>query len=331
LCKKTELHYAPKISEVTGNRVLLKREDQQHVHSFKLRGAYNRIVHLSAQERACGVCACSAGNHAQGVAYSSSALGLSAKIFMPKTTPQIKVDSVRRFSNEQSEVVLVGETYDEAHAATLACAAEEGRVLVHPFNDPLVIAGQGTIAQEIVAQASQENIDAVFCCVGGGGLLAGVGIYLKSIRPNIKIIGVEAVDSAAMTESLRRGRVHELPRVGLFADGAAVKKVGDESFRICQQVVDEMVTVSTDEICAAIKASFMDTRVVMEPAGALAVAGLKKYARETGARGSTFVAVASGANMDFDRLRFVSERADAESPLAVLAVKRLSLSSCAAA
>jgi len=321
VCKQTEMHHAPKLSELTGNRVLLKREDQQRIYSFKLRGAYNRVVHLTSEERSRGVCACSAGNHAQGVAYSTTALGLSAKIFMPKTTPAIKVDSVRRLVNDRSEVVLVGETYDEAHAATVACQVQEGRVLVHPFNDPLVITGQGTIAQEIVAQA-QEPIDAVFCCVGGGGLLAGVGIYLRSVRPGIKIIGVEAADSAAMTESLRRGFVHELPRVGLFADGAAVKRVGEESFRLCQQVVDEMITVSTDEICSAIKASFLDTRVVMEPAGALAAAGLVKYAKQTGSRGRTYVAVSSGANMDFDRLRFVSERAAGEaSPLIDLSVE----------
>jgi threonine dehydratase len=310
VCKITDLHHAPVVSKKTGNKVFLKREDQQRVYSFKLRGAYNRIVHLSPEEKAKGICACSAGNHAQGVAYSAAKLGLSAKIFMPKTTPSIKVEAVESYVNEQSEVILVGSNYDEAYAATEACVKEEGRVLVHPFNDPLVIAGQGTIGQEVLAQTTQEEVDAVFCCVGGGGLLAGVGIFLKAVKPNIKVIGVEALDSAAMTTSLAAGKIVELPTVGLFADGAAVRKVGDESFRICQMACDEMVTVSTDDICSAIKDAFIDTRVLLEPAGALALAGLKKYAERTRAKGKTFVAVTSGANMDFDRLRFVSERAD---------------------
>merc|ERR1719221_1929985 len=234
---------------------------------------------------------------------------------MPRTTPQIKVDAVRNYSNAKTEVILVGDNYDEAYAATVACMDAEGRVLVHPFNDPHVIAGQGTIGQEILAQSTQEDVDAVFCCVGGGGLISGVGAYLKLIRPSIKVIGVEADDSDAMTQSLAAGKVVELPFVGLFADGAAVRKVGDECFRLCQMVVDEMITVSTDELCSAIKDSFVDTRVVLEPAGALALAGLKKYARTTRATGKTLVAVTSGANMDFDRLRFVSERADTSETL----------------
>lgn len=315
VCKRTDLTYAPELSKATGNKVLLKREDQQCVYSFKIRGAYNRIVNLSPEEKARGMCACSAGNHAQGVAFSASALDLSAKIFMPRTTPRIKVDAVRRYANEQSEVILVGDSYDEAYAATLACIESEGRVLVHPFNDMLVIAGQGTIGKEILEQTTKEDVEAVFCCVGGGGLLSGVGIFLKTVKPSIKVIGVEATDSAAMTESLRAGEIVELPAVGLFADGAAVRKVGDETFRICQAVVDEMITVSTDEICAAIKDSFIDTRVVLEPAGALAAAGLKKYVMQQGCKGKTFVAITSGANMDFDRLRFVSERADTSETL----------------
>mmetsp|Transcript_64012 Transcript_64012/g.187838 ORF Transcript_64012/g.187838 Transcript_64012/m.187838 type:complete len:606 (-) Transcript_64012:23-1840(-) len=315
VCKTTDLHHAPRMSKETGNRILLKREDTQPVNSFKLRGAYNRMVHLDKEERKMGVTACSAGNHAQGVAYSASMLDMSAKIFMPRTTPAIKVDAVRGFANKKSEVILAGDNYDEAYAACVECMQQEGRVLVHPFNDPHVIAGQGTIGQEILAQTTGENVDAVFCCVGGGGLLAGVGMYLKSLRPSIKVIGVEAADSAAMTESLKAGQVLELPSVGLFADGAAVRKVGDETFRLCQMVVDEMVTVSTDEICAAIKASFLDTRVVLEPAGALAVAGMKQYSEQTARKGQTFVAVASGANMDFDRLRFIAERADKSETL----------------
>lgn len=310
VCRETDLQHAPKLSKRISNRVLLKREDQQPVYSFKLRGAYNRIVRLTQEERERGICACSAGNHAQGVAYTATALGISAKIFMPTMTPGIKVDSVRAFANDKSEVILTGDSYDEAYHATMQCIEKEGRVLVHPFNDPFVIAGQGTIGQEILKQATSENIDAVFCCVGGGGLISGVGLYIKSVRPSIKVIGVEAADAPSMTESLRHGDIVELDSVGLFADGAAVKKVGDETFRLSQMVVDEMITVSTDEICEAIKDSFVDTRVVLEPAGALALAGLKKYVHQTESVGRTFVAVTSGANMDFDRLRFISERAD---------------------
>lgn len=283
----------------------------------KLRGAYNKIVNLSDDEKARGICACSAGNHAQGVAFSASALNISAKIFMPKTTPSIKVDSVRRYANDISEVILVGDNYDAAYAATVECIEQEGRVLVHPFNDPLVIAGQGTIGKEILEQTTKEDLEAVFCCVGGGGLLAGVASFLKAVKPSIKVIGVEALDSAAMTESLKAKELIELPSVGLFADGAAVKKVGDETFRLCSEHVDDMINVSTDEICAAIKDSFIDTRVVLEPAGALATAGLKRYAQQS-SKGGALVAVTSGANMDFDRLRFVSERADtSETHLAV--------------
>jgi len=310
VARRTDLVYAPKLSAKIKNRVFLKREDQQVCFSFKLRGAYNKIVALSDEEKQRGICACSAGNHAQGVAYSAAQLGISAKIFMPQTTPSIKVDAVRGYANEQSEVILIGDNYNMAYSAAMACVEAEGRVLVHPFNDPLVIAGQGTIAQEIIAQSTSENVDAVFACVGGGGLVAGIGAYMKAIKPSIKVFGVEASDSDAMTQSLKAGKVVELPSVGLFADGAAVLKVGDETFRLCQNVVDDMVNVSTDEICAAIKDTFIDTRVVLEPAGALAVAGMTKYALTTGAVGQTFVAVASGANMDFDRLRFVSERAD---------------------
>lgn len=315
VCKRTDLHFAPRLSAKLGNRVFLKREDQQSVYSFKLRGAYNKIVHLSTEEKSKGICACSAGNHAQGVAYSAAALDLSAKIFMPTTTPMIKVDAVRGFANSKSEVILVGNTYDEAYAATKECIEAEGRVLVHPFDDPLVIAGQGTIGQEILAQTTAEEVHAVFCCVGGGGLLAGVGAYLKALKPSIKMIGVEAADSDAMTQSIAAGKIVELESVGLFADGAAVRRVGEETFRLCDAVVDEMITVSTDEICAAIKDSFVDTRVVLEPAGALAAAGLKKYAQKNSLSDKTLVAVTSGANMDFDRLRFVSERADTSETL----------------
>mmetsp|Transcript_23050 Transcript_23050/g.64884 ORF Transcript_23050/g.64884 Transcript_23050/m.64884 type:complete len:600 (+) Transcript_23050:87-1886(+) len=315
VCRVTDLTAAPKLSAVTGNKCFLKREDQQPVFSFKLRGAYNRIVNLSAEDKAKGICACSAGNHAQGVAFSATHLDVSAKIFMPRTTPQIKVDAVRGFANAKSEVILVGDNYDEAYAATMACMEAEGRVLVHPFNDPHVIAGQGTIGQEILAQTTKENVEYVFCCVGGGGLAAGIGMFLKSVRPNIKVIGVEAADAPGMHDSLKAGKVVELASVGLFADGAAVRKVGDETFRLCQMALDEVVTVSTDEICGAIKFGFIDTRVVLEPAGALAVAGMVKYSKEHKLTGKTMVAISSGANMDFDRLRFVSERADTSETL----------------
>jgi threonine dehydratase len=315
VCKTTELTYAPKLSQKTGNRVLLKREDQQPVHSFKLRGAYNRIRQMSEEERSCGIVACSAGNHAQGVAFSAAKLGISAKIFMPKITPSIKVDAVHAIAGEFTEVILEGYNYDEAYAAMLKCKEEEGRVLVHPFNDPQVIAGQGTIGQEIISQTTSETVDAVFGCVGGGGLVSGMGLFVKAVKPSIKVIGVEAEDSAAMTESFRAGELVTLPSVGLFADGASVRVVGDETFRISQMVVDEMMTVTTDEICAAIKDTFLDTRVVLEPAGALAIAGLTKYSALMERKGQTLVAVASGANMDFDRLRFVSERADTSETL----------------
>jgi len=315
VCKETDLQHAPKMSKRLRNRILLKREDQHPVYSFKLRGAYNRVVKLTTEEKQQGITCCSAGNHAQGIAYSAAKLGISAKIFMPTITPSIKVESVRQFANKESEVVLIGDSYDEAYEACQRCVAEEGRVLVHPFNDPEVIAGQGTIGMEILKQSTGEDIDAVFVCTGGGGLLSGVGLYMKAVRPGIKIIGVEAADAPTMTESLRAGKVVNLPSVGLFADGAAVKRAGDETFRICQWVVDEMITVSTDEICAAIKDAFIDTRVVLEPAGALAVAGLRKYVNRTAAEGKTFVAITSGANMDFDRLRFISERADVSETL----------------
>lgn len=320
VCRETELQFAPKLSKRLENRIFLKREDQQPVYSFKLRGAYNKVVSLTEEERARGICACSAGNHAQGIAYSAAKLGISAKIFMPTITPSIKVDSVKQWSNEMSEVVLVGDSYDEAYQATMKCVETEGRVLVHPFNDPLVIAGQGTIGLEILKQSTAENVDVVFCCVGGGGLVSGIGAFLKSVKPSIKIIGVEAADAPSMTECLKVGKVVELSSVGLFADGAAVKKVGDETFRLCQLVVDEMITVTTDEICAAIKDAFVDTRIVLEPAGALSVAGMKNYVKRMGSRGQTYVAVMSGANMDFDRLRFIAERADRSETLVSVSI-----------
>jgi len=280
------------------------------VFSFKLRGAYNRIANLSDAECKNGIVCCSAGNHAQGVAFSAHKFGLSAKIVMPTPTPGIKVDGVREFGRENVEVILHGDTYDEAYAEAQRLVHEEGRILIHPFDDPATIAGQGTIGLEIVKQMTGQSVDAVFCCVGGGGLVAGVAAYIKRVRPEIAVIGVEAEDAAAMTQSLLAGHRVTLSDVGLFADGAAVKQVGEETFRLAQNLVDEMVTVSTDQICAAIKQSFLETRTIMEPAGALGVAGCVKHIQETGIKGGTFICITSGANMNFDRLRFVSENSD---------------------
>ena len=314
---ETPLDRAPLLSARTGNRVLLKREDMQPVFSFKLRGAYNKMVHLSAGERARGVIAASAGNHAQGVAFAAQKLSCRALIVMPVTTPQIKIAAVKA---RGAEVVLSGDSYDEAYAHALRLQAEQGLTFVHPYDDPEVIAGQGTVGMEILRQHPQP-IHAIFCCVGGGGLIAGVAAYVKRLRPQTRIIGVEAEEADAMTRSLAAGARVRLEQVGLFADGAAVKLVGEETFRLCQAHVDEMVVVDNDAICAAIKDVFEDTRSILEPAGALGVAGLKEYARRTGVKDQALVAVASGANMNFDRLRFVAERAEiGEAREAVLAV-----------
>ncbi|PKO84675.1 MAG: threonine ammonia-lyase, biosynthetic [Betaproteobacteria bacterium HGW-Betaproteobacteria-11] len=317
---ETPLELAPNLSARTDNRILLKREDMQPVFSFKLRGAYNKIVHLSPEQRSRGVICASAGNHAQGVALAAQKLGIRAVIVMPTTTPQIKIEAVKKRGGAKVEIVLAGDSYDAAHAAALLLEKKHKLNFVHPFDDPLVIAGQGTIGMEILRQHA-EPIDAVFCCVGGGGLIAGVAAYIKRLRPQTRIIGVEACDADAMARSLKAGRRVKLETVGLFADGAAVKHVGAETFRLCRQYVDEMVLVDTDAICAAIKDVFEDTRSILEPAGALAVAGAKEWARRHGAHGKTLVAVASGANMNFDRLRFVAERAElGEQREALLAV-----------
>ncbi|MFZ4535201.1 threonine ammonia-lyase, biosynthetic [Propionivibrio sp.] len=314
---ETPLDDAPNLSARIGNRLLLKREDMQPVFSFKLRGAYNKIVKLSPEKLKRGVICASAGNHAQGVALSAAKVGCRAVIVMPTTTPQIKVQAVR---NHGGEVVLAGDSYDEAFSHALALQKVEKLTFVHPFDDPDVIAGQGTIGMEILRQHSKP-IHAVFCCVGGGGLISGVAAYIKRLRPETKIIGVEAADADAMDRSLKAGKRVRLDHVGLFADGAAVKYVGEETFRLCQQYVDEMVLVDTDAICAAIKDVFEDTRAVLEPAGALAVAGAKAYAARHKMKDRTLVAIASGANMNFDRLRFVAERAEVgEQREAVLAV-----------
>ena len=314
---ESPLDHAPNLSARIGNRVLLKREDMQPVFSFKLRGAYNKIVKLSPEKLKRGVICASAGNHAQGVALSAAKIGCRAVIVMPTTTPQIKVQAVKA---RGGEVVLAGESYDEAYTHALALEKVEKLTFVHPFDDPEVIAGQGTIGMEILRQHPQP-IHAVFCCVGGGGLISGVAAYIKRLRPETKIIGVEAADADAMDRSLRAGKRVRLDHVGLFADGAAVKYVGEETFRLCQQYVDEMVLVDTDAICAAIKDVFEDTRAVLEPAGALAVAGAKEYAKRHKLKDKTLVAIASGANMNFDRLRFIAERAEiGEQREAVLAV-----------
>jgi threonine dehydratase len=317
VARKTPLEFQPVLSSRIGNRILLKREDMQPVFSFKLRGAYNKMAHLSPEARQRGVIAASAGNHAQGVALAAHKLGCRAVIVMPTTTPQIKIDAVK---SRGGEAVLFGDSYSDAYLHALELEAAQGLTFVHPYDDPDVIAGQGTIAMEILDQHPQP-IHAIFCSVGGGGLISGIAAYVKALRPEIRIIGVEADDADAMTRSLRSNERVVLEQVGLFADGAAVKQVGEETLRLCRQYVDDMVLVDNDAICAAIKDVFEDTRSILEPAGALAVAGLKEYAKQHGLRDETLIAVASGANMNFDRLRFVAERAEiGEYREAVLAV-----------
>ncbi|KAI9145057.1 tryptophan synthase beta subunit-like PLP-dependent enzyme [Paraphysoderma sedebokerense] len=320
VCKETELTYAKNLSRKTGNKVLLKREDMQPVFSFKCRGAYNRMFQLTPSERQRGVIAVSAGNHAQGVALAAQTLNIPATILMPTFAPSIKVENVKRLG---ATVILHGNDFDEAKQEMYRLAVERGLVVIPPFDDPYVIAGQGTVGVEILRQVRQDRLDAIFVCVGGGGLLAGVAAYVKRIRPEVKVIGVNTIDSDAMTKSLQKGKRLELSEVGLFSDGSAVRLVGKETFRLCKALVDDMVLVTTDEICAAIKDTFEDTRSIVEPAGALGVAGLKKYlAKNPQIKDGVFVAVLSGANMNFDRLRFVAERARlGEGKEAMLSVK----------
>jgi threonine dehydratase len=314
---ESPLDPAPAISRRMGNQILLKREDKQPVFSFKLRGAYNKMAHLKPEELARGVICASAGNHAQGVALAAQKLGATATIVMPVTTPRIKVAAV---AARGAKVELHGDSYHEAALHAKALAKKHKLTFVHPYDDPLVIAGQGTIGLEILRQHPRP-IDAIFVPVGGGGLIAGIAAYVKRISPKTKIIGVEPVDSNAMQVSLKAGRRVTLPHVNIFADGVAVKQVGKETFRLCQELVDEMVLVSTDEICAAIKDIFEDTRSVVEPAGGLSLAGAKRWIERRGVKGKTFVTIACGANMNFDRLRFVAERAElGEHREAVLAV-----------
>ncbi|MEG3436067.1 threonine ammonia-lyase, biosynthetic [Pannus brasiliensis CCIBt3594] len=306
VARETPLEFAPNLSKRLNNQLLLKREDMQSVFSFKLRGAYNKMAQLSREALEKGVIAASAGNHAQGVALGARQLGTRAIIVMPVTTPQVKVDAVKA---RGGIVELYGDTYDDAYARARELEREKGLTFIHPFDDPDVIAGQGTIGMEILRQY-QQPIHAIFVAIGGGGLISGIAAYIKRIRPEIKIIGVEPVDSDAMNQSLKAGHRVRLPQVGLFADGVAVREVGEETFRLCQQYVDEIVLVDTDDICAAIKDVFEDTRSILEPAGALAIAGAKAYVEREGITGETLIAVACGANMNFDRLRFVAERAE---------------------
>ncbi len=316
VARETPADSAVALSDRLGNSVLLKREDLQPVFSFKLRGAYNRIASLDEAERARGIITASAGNHSQGVAYSARKLGLRAVIVMPQTTPRIKVDAVRAFG---AEVVLSGDSYPEAQEHCDRLVAENGMTFIHPFDDPLVIAGQGTIGAEILQHTRQPA--AVFVPVGGGGLIAGIAGYIKSLQPAVKVVGVEPFEADAMYRSLDAGRRVTLDHVGIFADGVAVRRVGALTYRLAKDTVDEIVRVNNDEICAAIKDIFDDTRTVMEPAGALAVAGLKRWVAREGARDRTLVAIASGANINFDRLRFVAERAEVgEAREALLAV-----------
>ena len=307
VARETPLEPAPGLSTRLGHRLLLKREDMQTVFSFKLRGAYNKMVRLSEEERARGVIAASAGNHAQGVALAAQHLGCRAVIVMPVTTPAVKIEAV---CARQAQVVLAGDSYSDAYSHALSLQQKHGFSFVHPFDDPDVIAGQGTIGMEILRQ-HPDPIEAIFVAIGGGGLIAGIAAYVKQIRPEIKIIGVQTDDSNAMAQSLACGERVVLSEVGLFSDGTAVKQVGLETFALAQQFVDEVICVNTDAICAAIKDVFQDTRSIMEPAGALAIAGAKVWAeRPDQAKHKTLVAIACGANMNFDRLRFVSERAE---------------------
>ncbi|WAR43448.1 threonine ammonia-lyase, biosynthetic [Methylomonas rapida] len=304
VAEETPLDYAPMLSDKLENRIYLKREDLQPVFSFKLRGAYNKIASLTPAQTVHGVIAASAGNHAQGVALAAKKLGIKALIVMPKTTPEIKVKSVKA---RGAKIVLHGDSYDEAYAHAQELVADKGMTFIHPYDDPEVIAGQGTIAMEILRQHNAD-IHAIFVPVGGGGLLAGIVAYVKFVRPEIKVIAVEPDDADCLNQALKAGQRVILEQVGLFTDGVAVKQVGAEPFRLAQQFVDQVITVSTDEICAAIKDIFDDTRSVAEPAGALAVAGMKKYIEQQGVRQQTLVAIDSGANINFDRLRYVAER-----------------------
>ncbi len=303
---ESPLELASKLSQRLGNTVLLKREDNQPVFSFKLRGAYNKMAQLPPEQLARGVICASAGNHAQGVALSAKHLNCHATIVMPVTTPRLKIDAVRAL---QGEVILFGDSYSDAYTHALEIAQKRSLTFVHPFDDPDVIAGQGTIGMEILRQ-HQHPIHAVFVAIGGGGLISGVAAYIKAVRPEVKVIGVQMTDSHAMVQSVRAGHRVQLTDVGLFSDGTAVKQVGEETFRLTRALVDDFVLVNTDAVCAAIKDVFEDTRSILEPAGALGVAGMKQYVAQHRLTGQTLVSITCGANMNFDRLRFVAERAE---------------------
>jgi threonine dehydratase len=303
---ESALETAKNLSRRLHNKVLLKREDQQPVFSFKLRGAYNKMAHLTPEQLKKGVICASAGNHAQGVALSASKLGTRAVIVMPTTTPQVKIDAVKGLGGE---VVLFGDSYSDAYNHSVLLEKKQGLTFVHPFDDPDVIAGQGTIAMEMLRQ-HQGPLDAVFVAIGGGGLISGVANYIKAVRPEVKVIGVQMNDSDAMIQSVNAKKRVTLADVGLFSDGTAVKLVGEETFRVSRSLVDEYMTVDTDAVCAAIKDIFVDTRSIVEPAGALAVAAIKQYVAQHKTKGETYAAILCGANMNFDRLRFVAERAD---------------------
>jgi threonine dehydratase len=307
---ESDLSHAKALSRRLHNKVLLKREDQQPVFSFKLRGAYNKMANLAPEQLKKGVICASAGNHAQGVALSAAKLGVRSVIVMPATTPQIKVDAVKGFGGE---VVLHGDSYSDAYQHALQIEKKQGLTFVHPFDDPDVIAGQGTIAMEIlrqVQQVSQGPLDAVFVAIGGGGLISGVANYIKAVRPEVKVIGVQMNDSDAMLQSVQAKKRVTLSDVGLFADGTAVKLVGEETFRAAKNLIDEFVVVDTDAVCAAIKDVFVDTRSIVEPSGAMSVAAIKQYVATHKTKGETYAAILCGANMNFDRLRFVAERAE---------------------
>ncbi|WP_294635679.1 threonine ammonia-lyase, biosynthetic [uncultured Aquabacterium sp.] len=317
---ETPLEHAQALSRRLGHHVFLKREDKQPVFSFKLRGAYNKMAQLSAKALAKGVICASAGNHAQGVALGARRMGCQATIVMPTTTPQVKIDAVRHFGGDNVQIVLHGESYSDAAAHAKALEKKKGMTFVHPFDDPDVIAGQGTVAMEILRQHAGP-IDAVFVAIGGGGLISGVAAYIKAVRPEIKVIGVQMNDSDAMVRSVKAKERVTLADVGLFSDGTAVKLVGEETMRLTSLYVDDFVVVNTDAVCAAIKDIYQDTRSIVEPAGALGVAAIKQYAERHGGQGKTYIAVNCGANMNFDRLRFVAERAEVgEEREALLAV-----------
>ncbi len=306
VARETPLEPARSLSRRLSNQVLLKREDQQPVFSFKLRGAYNKMVNLPADALARGVICASAGNHAQGVALSAKRLNCRAVVVMPVTTPRLKVDAVAALGGE---VLLHGDSYSDAYQHALQVQQQQGLTFVHPFDDPEVIAGQGTVAMEILRQ-HQGPLDAIFVAIGGGGLISGVAAYVKAVRPDVRVIGVQAADSDAMRRSVLAGKRVQLGDVGLFSDGTAVKLVGEETFRVARALVDDYVTVDTDAVCAAIKDVFQDTRSILEPAGALGVAAIKQYVARHKLKGQTLVAITCGANMNFDRLRFVAERAE---------------------